>query len=52
MAVVVVAVAVVVLEAEHLTVMRIEWFEAIVDAWEADNQEEEELQCFTMVKVG
>jgi len=36
--VVVVAVAVAVLEAEHLTVMWIEWFEAIVDAWEADNK--------------
>jgi hypothetical protein len=33
--VVAVAVAVAVLEAEHSAVMGFEWFEALVDAWEA-----------------
>jgi hypothetical protein len=47
----VVAVAVAVLEAEHSTAMRFEWSEAIVDVWEADNQEEEESQCFAVVRA-
>jgi len=47
----VVAVAVAVLEAEHSTAMRFEWSEAIVDVWEADNREEEESQCFAVVKA-
>lgn len=50
-AVVVVVVAVAVLEAEHSAVARFEWFEAIVDVWEADNQEEEESWCFAVVRA-
>ena len=46
--VVAVAVAVAVLEAEN---SGFEWFEAIVDAWEADNQEEEESRCFAVVRA-
>jgi hypothetical protein len=38
--VVAVAVAVATLETEHSTVVRFAWFETIVDAREADNQEE------------
>ena len=49
-AVTVVAVAVAVLEPEHSAVVQFEWFEAIVDVWEADNQEEEESQCFAVVR--
>jgi hypothetical protein len=49
-AIVVVAVAVAVLEAGHSAVARFEWFEAIVDEWEADNQEEEESRCFAVVR--
>jgi hypothetical protein len=49
--IVVVAVAVAVLEAEHSAVVRFEWFEAIVDAWEADNQEEEVSRCFAVVRA-
>jgi hypothetical protein len=49
--VVVVVVAVAVLEAEHSAVARFEWFEAIVDAWEADSQVEEELRCFSVVRA-
>lgn len=49
--VVVVAVAVAVLEAGHLAVARFELFEAIVDVWEADNQEEEESRCFAGVRA-
>jgi hypothetical protein len=50
-ALVVVVVAVAVLEAEHSAVARFEWFEAIVDAWEADSQVEEELRCFSVVRA-
>ena len=39
-----------VLEADHSAVGRFVWFEAIVDVWEADNQEEEESQCFAVVR--
>jgi hypothetical protein len=50
-AVVVVIVAVAVLEAEHQAVARLQWFEAIVDAWEAESQEEEESRCFAVVRA-
>jgi hypothetical protein len=49
--VVAVVVAVAVPEAEHLAVARFEWFEAIVDAWEAGSQEEEESRCFAVVRA-
>lgn len=49
--IVVVAVAVAVLEAEHSAVARFEWFEAIVDVWEADNQGEEESRYFAVVRA-
>ena len=47
----VVAVAVAVLEVENSALVRFEWFEAIVDAWEADNQEEEVSRCFVVVRA-
>jgi hypothetical protein len=49
--VVVVAVAVAVQEAEHSALVRFGWFEAIVDAWEADNRQEEESRCFAAVRA-
>ena len=50
-AVAVAAVAVAVLEAEHSAAARFEWFEAFVDAWEADDQEEEASRCFAVVRA-
>jgi len=44
-------VVVAVLEAEYSAMVRFEWFEAIVDVWEVDNQEEEESRCFAVVRV-
>jgi hypothetical protein len=50
--VVVVAVAVAVPEAGHSAVVaRFDWVEAIVDGWEADNQEEEKSRCFASVRA-
>jgi hypothetical protein len=49
--IVVVAVAVAVPEAGHSALARFDWVEAIVDGWEADNQEEEESRCFASVRA-